>query len=77
MTNAATPTMTLTGLAVGVCFQFAATDNGTLSANDQVTIIVSPAVITGAREFDIKITWQWNQPGGSGWNDFITTGVAS
>ena len=76
MTNTTTLTLALTNLLTGTyVFQLSAKDNGGTVANDQVTVMVAPAVITGTREFDINVTWAWNKQGSLPWNDFVTTNV--
>ena len=73
MTNTTTSTLTLTNILAGTyVFQLSAQDNGGAVTNDQVTVIVNPAVIVGAREFDVNVTWAWNKQG-TPWNDFVTT----
>jgi len=74
LANTTTLTLTLTNLLVGTyVFQLSAQDNGGATTNDQVTLVVNPAVVTGTREFDINLTWAWNIQGSLPWNDFVTT----
>ncbi len=76
-----TLTLTLTNLLAGTyVFQLSAQDNGGATTNDQLTLVINPAPITGTREFDINLTWAWNVQASLPWNDFITsngTGTSS
>ena len=74
LANTTTSILTLTNILAGTyVFQLRAQDNGGAATTDQATVIIYPAPIIVAREFDINITWAWNKQASLPWNDFITT----